>query len=213
VLTYARYLKDILTKKQALPTSEVVKLTEKCSAAILNHLPEKKKDSGCHTITCTIGSQRFDHALCDLGASVSVVPKVVFDQLNYMELSPTTLQLQLVDSPVRYLAGVVKDIPAKVRDCFIPVDFVVLDMDIGDEIPLVMGCPFLSMANAQIDVGAGVIRLHINGLNSVREWNNAQWLRSYQGWTPLPKILNLSSHKGTTPLLSWRILEDKSRSN
>jgi hypothetical protein len=30
VPTYARYLKDILTKKQALPTSEVVKLTEQC---------------------------------------------------------------------------------------------------------------------------------------------------------------------------------------
>jgi hypothetical protein len=51
----------------------------------------------------------------------------------------------------------------KVRDCFIPVDFVVLDMDIGDEIPLILGRPFLSTADAQIDVGAGVIRLQING--------------------------------------------------
>jgi hypothetical protein len=51
----------------------------------------------------------------------------------------------------------------KVQDCFIPVDFVVLDMDIGDEIPLILGCPFLSTADAQIDVGAGVVQLHING--------------------------------------------------
>jgi hypothetical protein len=81
----------------------------------------------------------------------------------YTELSPTTLRLQLADSSVRYPAGIAKDIPVKVQDCFIPVDFVVLDMDIGDEIPLILGCPFLSTADAQIDVGAGVVQLHING--------------------------------------------------
>jgi hypothetical protein len=115
VPTYARYLKDILTKKQALPISEVVKLTGECSAAILNHLPEKKKDPGCPTITCTIGLQRFDHALCDLGANVSIMPKVVFNQLNYTKLSPTTLRLQLADSSVLYPAGIAEDIPVKVQ--------------------------------------------------------------------------------------------------
>jgi hypothetical protein len=104
-----------------------------------------------------IGSQRIDHALYDLGASVSVMPKVVLDQLNYTELSPTTLWLQLDDSSVRYPAGIVEDIPVKVRDCFIPVDFVVLDMDISDEIYLILGHPFLSTTDAQVDVGAGVI--------------------------------------------------------
>jgi hypothetical protein len=58
---------------------EVVKLTEECSVAILNRLPEKKKDPGCPMITCTIRTQQFDHALCDHGASVSVMPKLVFE--------------------------------------------------------------------------------------------------------------------------------------
>jgi hypothetical protein len=39
VPTYACYLKDILTNKRAQPMSEVVNLTEECSAAILNRLP------------------------------------------------------------------------------------------------------------------------------------------------------------------------------
>jgi hypothetical protein len=55
------------------------------------------------------------------------------------------------------------NIPVKVRDCFIPVDFVVVDMDIGDETPLILGHPFLSTADAQIDVGVRVIRPYING--------------------------------------------------
>ena len=72
VPTYAKYIKDILGNKRALPTTEVVQLTEECSAAILNPLLVKKKDPGCPTITCSIGTQHFSNTLCDLGASVSV---------------------------------------------------------------------------------------------------------------------------------------------
>jgi hypothetical protein len=36
VPTYAKYIRDILNKKKALPTTEIIKLTEECSAAILN---------------------------------------------------------------------------------------------------------------------------------------------------------------------------------
>jgi hypothetical protein len=51
---YAKYIKDIINNKQPLQSMEVVKLTKECSAAILNRLPEKKKDPRCPTITCSI---------------------------------------------------------------------------------------------------------------------------------------------------------------
>jgi hypothetical protein len=95
VPTYAKYLKDILNNKRPLPTTDMVKLTEECSAAIL-----KKKDPRCPTISCSIGSEHFENALSDLGASVSVMPKVVFDKLNYTSLSPTTMCLKLADQSV-----------------------------------------------------------------------------------------------------------------
>ena len=88
VPTYAKYLWDILNNKRPLPTTKVIKLTKECSAAILNTSPVKKKDPGCATIYCSIGSQNFENALCDLGASVSVMPKKVFDKLNYSTLTP-----------------------------------------------------------------------------------------------------------------------------
>ena len=56
VPSYAKYIKDIINNKRPLPSMEVVKLTEECSAAILNHLPNKKKDPGWPTITCSIGT-------------------------------------------------------------------------------------------------------------------------------------------------------------
>jgi hypothetical protein len=68
-----------------------------------------------------------------------------------------------VDQSVRYLTGIAEDIPVRVRDFFIPVDFVVLDMDVDTRTPLILRRPFLSTGNANIDVGAGEICLNING--------------------------------------------------
>jgi hypothetical protein len=71
--------------------------------------------------------------------------------------------LQLADQSVRYPAGIAEDIPVRVWDFFVPMDFVVLDMDVDTRAPLILGRPFLSTANANIDIGAGEIRLKING--------------------------------------------------
>jgi len=153
VPTYARYIKDIINNKR--PLTKVVKLTEECGATILNQPPEKKKDPECPTITCSIGAQHFSHALCDLGASVSVMPKAVYDKLNFTHLTPTPMHLQLADSSICYPEGIPEDVPVKVRGCFIHVDFVMLDMDVSKETPLILERPFLSTTGAQINAGAG----------------------------------------------------------
>ena len=134
-----------------------MQLTEECSAAILDHLLVKKKDPGCPTITCSIGAQHFSNALCDLGASISVMPKVVYDKLNHHALAPTAMCLQLADQTVRYPVGIAENIPVKIRNFFIPVDLVVLDMEVDAKTPLILGRPFLITANAHIDVGVGEI--------------------------------------------------------
>ena len=51
----------------------------------------------------------------------------------------------------------------KIQNFFIPVDFVVLDMEVDAKTPLILSKPFLSTANAHINVGAGEIQLNING--------------------------------------------------
>ncbi|XP_066166989.1 uncharacterized protein [Oryza sativa Japonica Group] len=125
--------------------------------------PGEEERSGCPTITSLIGAEQFDQALCDLGASVRVMPKDVFDKLNFIVLAPTPMRLQLADSSVCYPAGIAEDVPVKIRDFFILVDFVMLDMDTGKETPLILGRPFLSTTGANIDVGTGSIRFHTNG--------------------------------------------------
>ena len=76
--------------KHEIPPN-TVKLTEECSAAIANEAPAKKRDLGCPTIPCSIGSLMFERALCDIGASVSVMPKNVFEKLSLPEPEPTAM--------------------------------------------------------------------------------------------------------------------------
>ncbi|WVZ84986.1 hypothetical protein U9M48_031951 [Paspalum notatum var. saurae] len=61
VPTYAKYLKDILNNKKPLPSTEIVHLTEECSATII-----KRKDPGSPTISCSIGSQNVGTRIGDV---------------------------------------------------------------------------------------------------------------------------------------------------
>jgi hypothetical protein len=118
VPTYSRYFNDILANKYEIATLDVdhVKMSEQCSAAIANGL-EKKGDPGCLTIPCSVGSFNFEKALCDLGASVNVMPRDVFEKLR-LPLEPTSMCLELGDNSIRYPSGIAEDVPVKVRNHF-----------------------------------------------------------------------------------------------
>jgi hypothetical protein len=58
--------------------------------------------------------------------------------------------------------GITKDIPVRIQNSFVPVDFMVLEMDVCCQIPLILGRPFLSTIRATIDVVAGIIMLNIS---------------------------------------------------
>jgi hypothetical protein len=139
-------------------------MSKECSAAIANGL-EKQKDPECPTIPCSVGSFKFEKALCELGASVSVMPRDVFKKLR-LPLEPTGMCLELGDNSIRYPLGIAKDVPMKVGHHFIPVDFVVLEMGEREKPPLILGRPFLKTVVATIDVGKGEIMFDINGERS-----------------------------------------------
>jgi hypothetical protein len=166
VPTYSHYFKDILANKYEIATLGVdhVKMSEQCSVAISNGL-EKQKDPGCPTIPCSIGSFKFEKTLCDLGASVSVMSRDVFENLR-LPLEPTGMCLELGDNSIRYPLGITEDVPVKVRYHFIPVDFVVLKIGEREKPPLILGRPFLKTMGATIDIGKREIMFDINGERS-----------------------------------------------
>ena len=94
---YAKFLKDILSKKRKIAEEGIVNLTATCSAVIKRGLLEKMKDPGSFTIPCTIGELDFPKALCDSGASINLMPYSVAKKLSLGEITPTTVTLQMED--------------------------------------------------------------------------------------------------------------------
>ena len=62
---YAKFMKDILSKKRKLDEEGVMSLSATCSAVNQKNLPMKMQDLGSFTIPCTIGNYEFGKALCD----------------------------------------------------------------------------------------------------------------------------------------------------
>ncbi|XP_022863452.1 uncharacterized protein LOC111383569 [Olea europaea var. sylvestris] len=149
---YAKFMKEVMSNKRKLEEYETVKLTEECNAILQKKLPQKRKDQGSFTIPCTIGSSSFEKALCDLGASINLIPLSVFKKLGLGEVKPTTVTLQLADRSLTYPQGIIEDVLVNVDKFNFPADFVVLDMEEDQEIPLILGRPFLATGRALIDV-------------------------------------------------------------
>jgi len=50
-----------------------------------------QEDPGVPMISCSIYNKHFVRCICDLGASVNIMPKVIYEELDYPALSPTTM--------------------------------------------------------------------------------------------------------------------------
>ncbi|XP_068651586.1 uncharacterized protein [Aristolochia californica] len=159
---YVKFLKDIISKKRRLEEFETVKLSEECSVILQKKLPQKLKDPGSFTLTCIIGNSFFDKVLCDLGTSINLMPLSICRKLGLGEMKQTTISLQLADRSIKYPHGIIEDVLAKVDKFIFPADFVVLDMEEDEEVPLIPGRPFLATGRALIDVQKGELTLKVN---------------------------------------------------
>ena len=103
-------MKDLCTIKSKLNVHKKAFLTKQVSAIIQNNRHPKFKDPSCPTISCVMGNSKIEKALLDLGASVNLLPYLVYEQLGLGELKPTSLILQLADRSMILPKGVVDDV-------------------------------------------------------------------------------------------------------
>ncbi|XP_057755804.1 uncharacterized protein LOC130974986 [Arachis stenosperma] len=149
---YAKFLKELMTRKRNRGEKETVVLTEECSAIIQKKLPQKMKDPGSFQIPCIIGDINIEKALCDLGASINLMSLNMMRRMRIEEAKPTRMALQLADRTFKFPHGVVEDLLMKVGEFIFPADFVVLDMEKETNTLIILGRPFLATAGAIIDV-------------------------------------------------------------
>ena len=71
---YAKFMKDILSKKRKITEEGILRLIATYTAVIQKILPEKMQDLGSFTIPCKIGDANMGKSLCDSGASINSMP-------------------------------------------------------------------------------------------------------------------------------------------
>jgi len=130
----AKFLKDMLTKKNRYIHSDRIVVEGNCRIVIQRILPPKHKD-----------------------------PEVVSmcQRLGEIEIIPTRMTLQLVDRSIARPYGVIEDVLVKVEHLIFPADFVVIDIEEDVDIPLILGRPFMSTTSCVVDMGRKMLQIGI----------------------------------------------------
>ena len=79
VPAYAKFLKDLCTKKKTTNVSKRAFLVASVSSYLLNHMLVKYKDPRLSTISCIVGNTLINKALLDLEASVNILSYSVYE--------------------------------------------------------------------------------------------------------------------------------------
>ncbi|XP_049362867.1 uncharacterized protein LOC125827604 [Solanum verrucosum] len=158
---YTKFMKELVTKKRSLDY-ETIEVPHSCSAIMTNDSITKREDLEAFTIPCTIGMPQFTKALCDLGASINLMPYAIYKQLDLGELKATTMRLLMVDRSIKHPVGILYDILVKVDRFVFSTDFVILDCEIDAEIPIILGRPFLGTGRAFVDVESRKLMFRVN---------------------------------------------------
>jgi hypothetical protein len=92
------------------------------------------------------------NALCDLGDSISVMPRKIYDMLGLPSLENCYVDVHLSDTAKKKPLGRIDDVLIMVNNNLIPVDFLVVDIECNASCPIILGRPFLRTVGAIIDM-------------------------------------------------------------
>ncbi|XP_075076799.1 uncharacterized protein LOC142163415 [Nicotiana tabacum] len=159
---YAKMMKDLMSRKFDFQDLSTVTPTQTCSAVVTRPMAQNMSDPGSFTIPCTIGSYAFAKALCDLGARINLMPLAVYTKLSIGRARSTSMLLQLADRTVKMPTGILDDVLVLVGKFVFPVDFVILDCQVDEEIPIILCRPFLANGRAPIDCETGELKMRPN---------------------------------------------------
>jgi hypothetical protein len=98
------------------------------------------------------------HALRDLGASISIMPRKIYDMLDLPPLEKCYFDVSPADVAKKKPLGKINDVLIMVNNNLVPVDFLVMDVECNASCSIILGRPFLRTVGAIIDMKEGTIK-------------------------------------------------------
>nr|GEW17189.1 reverse transcriptase domain-containing protein [Tanacetum cinerariifolium] len=158
---YGKFLKDLVSYKSKMEKIVAAFLNEECSTIVQNKLPSKLGDPRSFLILCTLANLVECLALVDLGASISLIPYLFYVSLFENTLKYTRMSILLANHTYQYLMGVAENILIQVGKFVFSVDFVILQMEEDDKVPLILGRSFLHTVDVIIRVKNKELNLRV----------------------------------------------------
>jgi len=101
--------------------------------------------------------------MLDLGDSINVMPRFVYEKLNLGKLKKTSLITHSADRSNAYHDEILEDVLVQANELVFPASFYVLDMgDACDDIPILLGRAFLKTSRTKIDVHGGTLGIEFD---------------------------------------------------
>jgi hypothetical protein len=148
---------------------------------LFSKLPAKQEDTFEPTIEIEIGLNKFN-ALCDLGASVSTIPKSVYESLNLGPYANTEIIFNMANSTFTQVVGIKHGVIIQINDCPVMIDLIIVDMPKDPIAPIILGRPFLRTIKAVINVFEGNVRFDLPAKDPfIRHFPRKKKLKTYTG--------------------------------
>ncbi|GJU64717.1 reverse transcriptase domain-containing protein [Tanacetum coccineum] len=149
---YGKFLKDLVSNKSKIEQIFAAFLSEECSAILQNNLPPNLGDPESFLIPYKLVNSVEYVTLDDLGTAINLMPYLLYAALFETTLKPTRMSIQLANHTYQYPMGVAENMLIQVGKFVFPIDFVILQIEEDDRVPLILGRPFLHTADAIIRV-------------------------------------------------------------
>ncbi|XP_016571049.2 uncharacterized protein LOC107868958 [Capsicum annuum] len=137
-------------------------LMEEYISVVIKKMPKKLKDLENFTLPIQIGDSEIVYVFSNLRTSKNLMPLTMFNTLGLGESRPCSLMIQLEDMTIDKPKGIIKDVLIKVGKFLLPADFIVLDYDVDNRVPIILVHPFLSMEGALINIREGTLTMRLN---------------------------------------------------
>ena len=86
------------------------------------------------------------------------MPKRMYDMFELKPFDSCSFGVRLVDYSIKKPLGKIDDVLIIVNDNYVPVDFIIMDIECEPLCPLILGRPFLRTVGAIIDKKEGKIK-------------------------------------------------------
>ncbi|XP_014524386.1 uncharacterized protein LOC106780602 [Vigna radiata var. radiata] len=106
--------------------------------------PPKEKDPGCLTIPCVLNGCDIGEAMIDSGASINMLPKKFVTKYKGMVLKPSNVTVTMADGSIIEPLGMVKNVVVRVEQLELLVNFIVMNVENEEKIPVILGRPFMA---------------------------------------------------------------------